>query len=85
MALPGSRQVVGGPQIFGADRRTGKAHTCGLYAPLPSAPCSLPASPQPYVFFDVSKGQEQRREGGGSLSNRVRQRGAARSCEAPGW
>jgi hypothetical protein len=25
-----------------------------------------------YVLFDVSKGREQRREGGGSLSNRVR-------------
>jgi hypothetical protein len=26
---------------------------------------------KPYVFFDVAKGQERRREGGGSLSNRV--------------
>lgn len=25
---------------------------------------------KPYVFFDVAKGREQRREGGGSLSNR---------------
>jgi hypothetical protein len=28
---------------------------------------------KPYVFFDVAKGKEQRREGGGSLSNRVRE------------
>jgi len=27
---------------------------------------------QPYVFFDVAKGREKRREGGGSVSNRVR-------------
>ena len=27
---------------------------------------------KPYVFFDVAKGRERRREGGGSLSNRVR-------------
>lgn len=35
----------------------------------------LPASSvymQPYVFFDVAKGREKRREGGGSVSNRVR-------------
>ncbi|PSC75196.1 Helicase sen1 [Micractinium conductrix] len=38
---------------------------------MPPAPFYGHPLMKPYVFFDVSKGQEQRREGGGSLSNRA--------------
>lgn len=46
---------------------------------MPPAPFYTHPLMKPYVLFDVARGQERRREGGGSLSNRVCAGGGGRA------
>ncbi|EFN53619.1 expressed protein [Chlorella variabilis] len=66
------------PLVFGAKRVFPSAHFYGgrlrdaeSIRDMPPAPFYAHPLMKPYVFFDVAKGKELRREGGGSLSNRA--------------
>ena len=51
----------------------GRLRDAAAIAARPPAPYYDHPLMKPYVVFDVARGRERRREGGGSLSNRVRE------------
>lgn len=61
------------PQFPSAHFYEGRLRDSDSVRDMPPAPFYAHPLMKPYVFFDVAKGKEQRREGGGSLSNRVRE------------